>query len=117
MTPGQYIKLRREAAHMTIADVMAVLADGGLLSAPLDEMERDLVAPSGMDAALLAWAYGIDDMILARMKDNEPVQLCTACGCSEGFECEHEHFGRCSLLPSGVCSNCGFSRRLEVRAA
>lgn len=117
MTPGQYIRLRREAAGLSIGDVMAVLAGGGLLSAPLEDIERDQAAPSGMDAALLAWAYGLDDMIIARLKDGEPVQLCAACGCSTGFECDHEHFGKCHLPGSGVCSNCGFSRRLEVRAA
>lgn len=117
MSPGQYIKLRREAAGMSIGDVMAVLSDGGLLSAPLAEIEADQVAPSGMDAALLAWAFQIDDMIIARMKDGEPVQLCVVCGCSEGYECDHEHFGRCSLPASGVCSNCGWGRRLEERAA
>ena len=117
MTPGHYIRIRREAAGLSIGDVMAVLAGGGVLSAPLADIEADLVKPSGMDAALLAWAFRLDDMIIARLKDGEPVQLCEACGCSEGFECDHEHFGACRLGPNGLCSNCGFSRRLEARAA
>lgn len=117
MTPGQYIRMRREAAGLSIGDVMAVLAGGGVLSSPLEEIESDQATPTFLDAALLAFAFRIDDMIVARLKDGEPVQLCIACGCSTGFECDHEHYGRCSLPATGVCSNCGFAMRVGVRAA
>lgn len=116
MTPGAYIRTRREAAGLSIGDVLAVLAGGGVLSAPLEEIEADLVAPSGMDAALLAYAFRLDDMIVARLKDGEPVQLCPSCGCSHGFECDHEQFGRCSLPPwGGECSGCELSKRVAMR--
>lgn len=108
MTPGTYIKLRREAAGLSIAAVMAVLAGGGLLSAPMEELEADQAVPTGMDAALLFYAFPIDDMLLARLKAGEPVQMCRECGCSEGFECYEQHLiGTCWLPPRGeTCSGC-----------
>lgn len=127
MTPGLYIRLRREAAGLSIGDVMAVLGKA-MLSAPLAEIEAGLAMPTGMDAALLAWAFEIDDMLIAAMKDGEAVRVCQSCGCSEGRECEEEApppaFGRSPSpgnpgaerrrlcwLPAGdtlpsVCSGC-----------
>jgi hypothetical protein len=116
MTPGAYIRRRREAAGLSIGDVMAVLAGGGVLSAPLEEIEADRARPSGMDAALLAYAFRLDDMTVARLKDGEPVQLCTSCGCSEGYECDHEHFGRCELIRDR-CSVCRHAELVKARAA
>jgi len=116
VTPGRYIRMRRQAAGLSIGDVLAVLAGGGVLSAPLEDIERDLAPATGMDAALLSYAFSLDDMIVARLRDGEPVQVCRSCGCSEGYQCQDEHFGRCWLV-AGECSVCRHLAQLEARAA
>jgi len=116
MTPGSYIRMRREAAGLSIGDVMAMLAGGGLLSAPLEDIEADRAVPTGMDAALLSYAFRVDDFTIARLKDGEPVQVCSSCGCSEGFACDSGEFGRCWLPTTGTCSVCEYKARVE-RAA
>ena len=119
MTPGEYIRLRREAAGLSIGDVMALLGGGGMLSAPIDEIERGIAQPTGFDGALLAWAIPIDDRLLDRLKHGEPVQLCAGCGCSHGHECRHGDFGTCTL-DGALCSVCAWeaavARRSEAAA-
>lgn len=119
MTPGAYIRKRREAAGMSVADVEAVLAGGGLLSAPLAEMEAGTSPPVGMDAALLSFAFEIDDIAVARLVDGEPVALCAACGCGGSVRCEHEHWGLCAspLAPGTLCGACDLEARSGAREA
>lgn len=116
MTPGSYIRTRREAAGLSVAAVMAVLAGGGLLSAPLEDIEADRAEPTGLDAALLSYAFAIDDFIVARIKDGEPVQICERCGCSEGYECQSGDWGRCSLAARTTCSTCAMEAQVGLRA-
>lgn len=120
MTPATYIRLRREAAGMTIAEVEAVLAGGGLLSAPLASLEAGTRVRAGMDAALLSFAFELDDMALAALIDGESVALCPGCACGGSTACEHEHFGRCTppSAGAGLCSVCELeTRSREAMAA
>lgn len=115
MTPGSYIRQRREAAGLSMGDVLAVLGGGGVLSAALEDIEADREPATGMDAALLAWAFAIDDMVIARLKAGEPVQVCRECGCSFGFECDHPQFGTCTLGPMALCSGCAVEAQVHLR--
>lgn len=118
MTPGRYIQLRRVKAGLSIAQVEALLAGGGVLSAPLAMIEADWAVPTGMDAALLNWVCGVDDLTIARLKAGEPVQVCSRCGCSYGYECEDQHLGRCTLeIGRATCTGCELQTKVEQRMA
>lgn len=91
---------------MSVGQVMAVLAGGGLLSAPLESLESGADVPTGMDVALLSYAFPIDDMVAIALREGEPVEVCAKCGCSRAVPCVDRHGLACIRTDAGRCSGC-----------
>lgn len=105
MTPGAYIRLRREAAGMSIEQV-EVVTPAGMLSAPLAELEAGTAMPQGIDGAVLSHAFPIDDMAIAALVDGEPVRICRECGCSQRDPCEQRVDIFCGWAEADLCTAC-----------
>lgn len=117
MTPGRYLKLRRQAAGISIGDAMAVIGGGALLSAPLAEIEAEEAMPTAMDGALLAWAFALDAIVLSLLVDGEPVRVCESCGCSQADPCEPRVGLFCHWVAADLCSGCrGLPAAMAVAA-
>lgn len=109
MTPGTYIRLRREAAGLSIEQAEAAIA-AGMLSAPLAELEADTAMPRGMDGAVLSYAFAIDDMVLAALcadqGGGDQVRICRECGCSRNDPCEPRTGLFCAWAEADLCTAC-----------
>ena len=98
MSPGTYLRKRREAADLSVDDVAAMLPTEPRTAALsraewLRRIEADVV-PIGNDvAAALRYAFAFDASVLRRLEDlrtspglPEP-RLCRICACSEYDAC------------------------------
>jgi transcriptional regulator with XRE-family HTH domain len=113
ITPGAYLKLRRTAAGMSIADVAARLRTVPRIAEHIRAEQLQLIEADVQPANLstivaLQGVYSFDLRILIRLSeiqlgiDREPPRLCKICGCSEWDACP----GRCAWVGLDACSSC-----------
>jgi len=113
MTPGTYLRLRREAAGTSIDDVVAMLpteprVDAIARAAWLRGIEAD-EAPIGAEVIkALRYAFAFDARVLRWLADlrSSPgllaPRLCRKCACSEFDPCD----GGCWWVAEDLCSSC-----------
>lgn len=118
MTPGTYLRLRREAAALSIEDVAARITSeprlGELDRAEwLRQIERDEAPASGLVAVALAPVFNFSPGILgclAAVADghgnpNAVPNICARCGCSEADACFDGH-ATCAWATADLCTHC-----------
>lgn len=126
-TPGTYLRLRREAAGLTIDDVAAIF--GTVPGVPLSaraEMLRSIEAdttPLGDDVVRVLMkarelgSFSFDELVLIRLFDlhngSSPVaapRLCRVCACSPHDPCYrpglHGHTVTCGWAERDLCDAC-----------
>jgi hypothetical protein len=116
MTPGQYLRKRREASGRSIEDLTLALETVPAVSAAaraewLRQIESDLVpVPDTLAAAIAETGLmRFDADMLDRLADHytrrdtwNDLSVCRACGCSEWDACEPA----CHWVEPDLCSGC-----------
>lgn len=121
LTPGAYLKMRRCAALLSVADVAARLATAPRLAeharAELIELIEADAAPAGF-STLVAFSnvYAFDFDVLASLErikcgaDILPPQICRICACTSHDPCVtgpgHICVSTCSWAEYDLCSSC-----------
>ena len=81
MTPGRYLRLRRQAAGLGLDDLalpgLSVLA-----------IERDARAPTDIEVQALTWSFRFSLTVLVSIARGVIPQICRECGCSEFDACD-----------------------------
>lgn len=128
LAPEAYLRLRREAAGLTIRDLAArltelraALVEAGELPAGMLAIRSDMVATllmleaTGVRARLretlesIAAVMPFDPDVYQQLADADPrrhPRVCRGCGCSTHDGCHHEHFGNCAWVSPIQCSHC-----------
>lgn len=123
MSPGTYLRKRREAAGLELEDLAIMLDSDPAVSAHsraelLSVVERDAapVTEDLMRAVLrLGDALPIDALVWVRLidlADGDEIawpRLCQSCACSEFDPCVHQVEGQqvaCHWVAEGLCSAC-----------
>lgn len=124
VTPGRYMRLRREAAGLTIDDVAKLLADTPSGAAGfkvlIEALERnDPMSGSELtlldqlaDARIFRFDPAIYYMLVGRRADPESALplpgLCRSCGCTWNDACVDDARGPCSWADAEatLCSHC-----------
>lgn len=114
LTPAGYLRLRRNAARMTIDQVAERIEPRlhrrGDIATMLRNLERDGVTARQIDILRpLQRAFPIDLEVYAQLRD-EPADrhpsVCRVCGCSANDRCTGEHRGQCRRETADLCSAC-----------
>lgn len=120
MRPGTYVRLRREAAGLTIADVAARIETAPRYSEIdrvewLFRIEADIAALSPDVCASLDRVFPLSRYVLARLIDLrsygdlgvEMPRICSSCGCSETDPCISPASGTaCAWTEHDLCTRC-----------
>ena len=124
MSVGTYIRRRREAAGLSIEDIVLALGNTPAhrrnLRAQLEFLERDRLGFGMVEASIAVLAgsrlFAFDPHIARQLlgiqmrgpgAGDEP-HICRACGCSYFDACEDPDFGPCawSDRDPGLCTAC-----------
>lgn len=112
LTPGQYLKTRREAAGLSIADVAERIATvprwaQHLRRGWLAQIESDQMPASFNTIVVLHQVMKFDLGVLVALSAEgvDAPRLCVVCACSEADPCEG-HAGPCSWVDADLCSAC-----------
>lgn len=106
MNIGNYIKMRREAAGMTIADVCSDAPNISLAMAALADRESGLVDATQEDLFQLWRIIGFcPDTAIAILNGQDP-RICKSCGSSWQDACVNEHGETCHWVAMDSCSHC-----------
>ncbi len=115
ITPGEYLRRRREASGMTLDDVAAKIST----EPRIDERgRRDLIAGieggaialTMAEAAALHAVFRFDPQVLVRLVPpvtGDAPRLCRICACSERDACFDIDAGACFWIAPDLCSVCG----------
>jgi hypothetical protein len=110
LRPAAYLRLRREAAGLSVEDVATMLAptftDRATARAFVRLLEVDLVvARKARPIERLAACYPLDPAVYYQLAGPAPhPQVCRGCGCSQWDPCHGEQSGPCSWLTDTRCS-------------
>ena len=100
MTPGTYIRLRRQAHGLS--QLAAALA-ANFTQARLSKVERDEILPAPIVRQNLADAIGFPiDILEAIIAEKDP-RICISCGCSEYDPCGWDGIP-CHWIGDWLCS-------------
>lgn len=113
MLPGTYIQKRRQAADLSIDDVVAMLPTEPRVTALeraawLRQIEAGEVPIGGPTVRALRFAFAFDPMVLQRLEEArlDPTacvpRICRACACSQFDACGDG----CSWIAPDLCSAC-----------
>ena len=123
ISPGTYLRKRREAAGLSSADVAAMIVTEPRLPEHsliywLDRIEADVVPATFRTITCLRCCFSFDIEVLealvaiqlapARASIEPPPRLCRNCGCSERDACGDETAPSwaCSWVEADLCSAC-----------
>ncbi len=121
ISPGTYLRKRREAAGLSSVDVAAMIVTEPRLPEHdliywLDRIEADVVPATFRTITCLRCCFSFDIEVLeelvaiqlapARATIVPPPRLCRVCACSERDACNVEPFGNCSWAAEDLCSAC-----------
>lgn len=112
--PGPYLRLRREAAGLSIDDVALLLTERdcflGLNRAIIASAEAGAHIPTQAWMARLRTAYRFDPHVwrLLGLAEGLAPDVCQSCGCSDLDPCDDEIFGPCAWATSAhdICTSC-----------
>jgi hypothetical protein len=116
LRPAAYLRLRREAAGLSVEDVATMLApafaDRAAARAFVRLLEVDLVvARKARPIERLATCYPLDPAVYYQLAGPTPhPRVCQNCGCSQWDACHHEQYGPCSWATPTRCSQCAAAR-------
>lgn len=127
-SPGTYLRLRREAARLSIEDVVAIVGTVPAVPLPrraalLEAIEADLTPIDqavivALRTAMPLGSFRFDPLVLIRLIDlragsplqQMPPRLCRVCACSEFDPCYrrglHGHTVTCGWAASDLCDAC-----------
>lgn len=117
LTPGAYIKQRRQAAGLSVADVASRIATEPqsaehLRGEWLELIEADAAPASFSTIVALRLVFRFDLTVLAQLEaisqgaDVPAPQLCRICTCSADDCCTDAFGGRCAWIEEDLCSTC-----------
>ena len=120
MSPGQYLKLRRVAAGLTLMDVAAMVSTNPRYGeidkvAWIDRIERDIAALSPDVIATLSDAFRFSRQVLLQLitlrsygpDAGEEPRICHLCGCTERDACLDPATGTgCAWSGADTCTAC-----------
>lgn len=104
MTPGSYIRKRRQArrlSHLDIADSTDDLTMGDMR-----DIEQDRTKPSSYQCGEIANIVGFPVHILQAILNGQNPRVCRKCACSEHDACLDEHDVPCHWVEADLCSAC-----------
>lgn len=130
LSPGAYIKARRCAAGLSVADVAARFGTSIRWSQRdrafwLELIEADIQPASAftLDALHGLFPFDLDVLALldaiaigARPEEDAP-QLCRICACSELDPCWHDSGGPCAWAEPNLCTECATPAPVDETAA
>lgn len=114
LTAADYLRLRREAAKLSIADVAAAMttnaANRGEAAAFLRLIETPGTRVNRHDTLLrLQNVFPFDPAVYGQLLD-EPAdrhpQICRGCGCSHWDPCDDDGRGPCAWSSPTACTRC-----------
>ena len=113
MTPAAYLRLRREAAGLTLDDAAAAFAprihDRRVAYALLRLWETDGVVGEADDVLRLSALYRLDVAVYRQLAE-EPADrhptICAGCGCTQHDACLDDHGVGCHWVAPDLCSGC-----------
>lgn len=114
LSPAEYLRLRREAAKLSIADVAARIAPDSALRGEAAAFLRLIETPgarvSRNDTLLrLEAVFPFDPSVYSQLCD-EPAdrhpQVCRGCGCSHWDPCDTDGRGPCAWSSASTCTRC-----------
>lgn len=112
MTPGLYLRTRREAAGLSLDDVAERIATvprwaQHLRRGWLEQIEGDKMPAIFNTIVVLSQVVQFDLGVLVALtaEDGEPPRLCRVCACSEEDPCVG-HAGPCFWVDVDLCSAC-----------
>lgn len=120
LTPGAYLARRRQAAHLSIDDVAAMIETDPRLDqrarrAWLAQMEADLSPISIESVTALSRCFAFSRIALqglanhAREPDRfAPPRICRLCACSELDACFSADRPPCAWMEDDLCTACAF---------
>lgn len=131
MTPGTYLKLRRQAAGLSVDDVAGLVHTAPHLgafdrSAWIGRIESDVAAISPDVVRALASAFRFDRRVLLRLIDLRSYgtdigvtpRICAICACSDADPCLDEQTHRaCAWVSADLCSGCAPTAKEETARA
>lgn len=104
MTPGSYIRKRRQARGLTHLDVCQ--ASDNFVVNDLREIEQDKTRPKSSQCGELAINIGFPVEILQAIINKQEPRVCRKCACSEHDPCVDEHDVPCHWVEADLCSAC-----------
>lgn len=116
LTPGAYLKHRRQAARLAIDDLAAALATEPRIAQHVRadwivQIEADVMPASFATIVALRCAFAFDLHVLERLAlinggaDLEAPRLCRICACSDDDSCSVGVWP-CSWATKDLCSSC-----------
>jgi hypothetical protein len=114
LSPAEYLRLRRKAAKLSIAEVAARLAPDSALRGEAATFLRLIEKPgnrvSRNDTLLrLEAVFPFDPSVYTQLCD-EPAdrhpQVCRGCGCSHWDPCDTDGRGPCAWSSASTCTRC-----------
>lgn len=122
MTPGTYLRLRREAAELSITDVARLISPSSRWTqfniAIIDLLEADLHLPTLGFIERLRGGFAFDRYIYRQLlcKLQPTPEICLACGCSGLDPCDDELHGPCAWATPAhdMCTACATAGRLRA---
>ena len=118
LTPGAYLKRRRQAAGLSLADVAARLETQPRLAEHLradwlERIEADIQPATFQTIVALREAYSFDLLVLLTLVNISlgipvaPPALCRICACSDDdICCSRVSFRMCDWVEPDLCSFC-----------
>lgn len=111
--PGAYLRLRREAAGLSVADVAELIAPSRILVALnerlIPQIEAGEIRPHPSWVAKLSTVYRFDRHLFDLLASFDVLmRVCTVCGCSDLDRCDDEADGSCawSAERPDTCTHC-----------
>lgn len=114
LTPAAYLRLRREAAGMSVRQVAGMLARKADDVAPALDLIYVLETPGNVARraetlerlrAVFAFDPDVYRQLAGEPADRHP-QVCRGCGCSHWDPCGDDRHGACAWSTPGTCSRC-----------
>lgn len=102
LTPGRYLKKRREAAKFAIG-MLPIGADAARA------IEADERFPYDSELQALRCAVPFDLDVLLAIAAGEQPRICRLCACSEFDPCEDALGQGCAWLEADLCTECALS--------
>lgn len=113
LAAGDYIRLRRKSAGLSIRDVALMLISAGQspasVIAHVTDIERGAILPTSFMVDALRSAFAFDPYIFQQLASGLPAPtICRSCACSWADACDDEEDGPCAWSDADptLCTRC-----------